>query len=62
MEACAIRASDNTRQHLLTRILVQQILAPLAIGLTVLISHLVGTPVTNCCINRAQSCSSFARI
>lgn len=60
MEACAFRASDNARQHLLTWVLMQQVLAPLAIGLTVFISHIVGIPVTNCCINRAHSCSSFA--
>ena len=30
----------------------QQILAPLAIGLTVFLAHIVAIPVTNCCINR----------
>ena len=33
-----------------------QILAPLAIGLTVFLAHLVAIPVTNCCINRARPC------
>ena len=33
----------------------QQILAPLAIGLTVFLAHIVAIPVTSCCINRTRT-------